>query len=128
MRFICFSSLLAANKIKENSSNFNDRWQLRKGHTHLHLFIATDNHILMYKTYEITVDTNEYDVSLKLFVSGVAQCLMGGCKPCLCKVIFAKFGCIFLSNHMLLIYEIWHAYVRGFFVSANLLPTDLLAK
>jgi hypothetical protein len=70
-------SLLAANKIKENSWNFNDRWQLRRGQSHLIRLIATDNHILMYKTFEITVDTNEYDLSLKLFVNGVAQCLRG---------------------------------------------------
>lgn len=120
-------SLHAANKIKENSRNFNDRWQLRKGQSHLHLFIATDNHILMYKTFEITVDTNEYDLSLKLFVSGVAQHLRGGCKRRLCKVIFAKFGCIFLTYRKL-IYEIWYAYIQGFFVSANLLVICLQSK
>lgn len=87
--------MLAANKIKENSSNFNDRWQLRKGQAHLRLFIATDNHILMYKMYEITVDTNEYDLTLKLFISGVAQCLMGGCKPCLYEVMFPNLDAFF---------------------------------
>lgn len=87
MRFVCFFSLLAANRIKENSLNFNDSWQLQKGQSYLHLFIAADNHILMYKMYEFTADTNEYDLSLKLLVSGVAQCLRGGCEPCLCKAI-----------------------------------------
>jgi hypothetical protein len=59
------------------TSNFNDRWHPRKRQSHFHLSFATDNHILMYKTYKIIADTNEYDISVQLFVSDTAQSFKG---------------------------------------------------